>query len=148
MNKKRLERDLQNKVLGGVCSGLGNYFDMDPTFWRVLFFFLFFFGCSGLLIYIILWIAMPSRPIGAPVENVAQDANGSTPKKNGGKTAGLLLIIIGAIGLLARPDLAGVPLDEIAEMSGFSTVSLMNRYVKKSAGYTACALRKRLFFRD
>ena len=102
MNNKRLERDLQNKVLGGVCSGLGNYFDMDPTFWRVLFFFLFFFGCSGLLIYIILWIAMPSRPIGAPVENVAQDANGSTPKKNGGKTAGLLLIIIGAIGLLAR----------------------------------------------
>lgn len=102
MNNKRLERDLQNKVLGGVCSGLGNYFDMDPTFWRVLFFFLFFFGCSGLLIYIILWIAMPSRPIGAPVEQVAQDANGATPKKNGGKTTGLLLIIIGAIGLLAR----------------------------------------------
>ena len=53
-----------------------------------------------------------------------------------------------AIGLLVRPDLAGVPLDEIAEMSGFSTVSLMNRYVKKSAGNTACALRKRFFFRD
>lgn len=102
MSNKRLERDLQNKVLGGVCSGLGNYFDMDPTFWRVLFFFLFFFGCSGLLIYIILWIAMPSRPIGAPAEQVAQDANGSAPKKNGGKTTGLLLIIIGAIGLLAR----------------------------------------------
>lgn len=102
MNNKRLERDLQNKVLGGVCSGLGNYFDMDPTFWRVLFFFLFFFGCSGLLIYIILWIVMPSRPIGAHVENVAQDPNAPSPKKNGGKTAGLLLIIIGAIGLLAR----------------------------------------------
>lgn len=106
MSNKRLERDLQNKVLGGVCSGLGNYFDMDPTFWRVLFFFLFFFGCSGLLIYVILWIAMPSKPYEANVKNVANHTNGNengdTPKKNGGKTAGLLLIAIGAIGLLAR----------------------------------------------
>jgi len=101
-NNKRLERDLQNKVLGGVCSGLGNYFDMDPTFWRVLFFFLFFFGCSGLLIYIVLWIVMPSKPYGINAENVVPDVEGSTPKKNGGMTAGLLLIGIGAIGLLAR----------------------------------------------
>lgn len=99
-NNKRLERDLQNKVLGGVCSGLGNYFDMDPTFWRVLFFFLFFFGCSGLLIYIVLWIVMPSKAIGSNVEGVTPDGNVS-PKK-GGMTAGLLLIGIGAIGLLAR----------------------------------------------
>ena len=48
-----------------------------------------------------------------------------------------------AISLLARHDLAGVPLDDIAEMSGFSTADQMNRYVKKSAGMTACALRKR-----
>jgi len=48
-----------------------------------------------------------------------------------------------AIGLLARPDLAGVPLEDIAEMSGFSTADQMSRYVKKSAGMSACALRKR-----
>lgn len=102
-DNKRLERDLRNKVLGGVCSGLGNYFDMDPTFWRVLFFFLFFMGFSGFLIYIILWIVMPAKVIqpGATVEE-------STPqddiraRRNGNMTAGLILIGIGAISLLAR----------------------------------------------
>ncbi|MBR6424188.1 MAG: AraC family transcriptional regulator [Bacteroidales bacterium] len=49
-----------------------------------------------------------------------------------------------AIGLLARADLAGTPLGDIAVMSGFSGLDAMNRYVKKSAGRTACALRKRL----
>ena len=48
-----------------------------------------------------------------------------------------------AIGLLARPDMAAVPLEDIAELSGFSTLDQMNRYVKKSAGQSACALRTR-----
>jgi phage shock protein PspC (stress-responsive transcriptional regulator) len=103
-NNKRLERDTRDKVLGGVCSGLGNYFDMDPTFWRVLFFILFFFGCSGLLIYIILWIAMPSAKYdpNAKVDNaVPQDGNGQR-KRNSNMVAGLTLIGIGVITLLAR----------------------------------------------
>ena len=83
---------------------MGNYFDMDPTFWRVLFFFLFLFGCSGLLIYIILWIVMPGRQVSPNnVENMAQNnTDAAEPKKNNGMTAGLLLIGIGIIGLLAR----------------------------------------------
>ena len=106
-NNKRLERDLQNKVLGGVCSGLGNYFEMDPTFWRVLFFFLFFFGCSGLLIYIILWIVMPARQPQLNGVDPVQDNNvsdsGNEPKKGkGNMTAGLVLIGIGIISLLAK----------------------------------------------
>lgn len=106
-NNKRLERDLQNKVLGGVCSGLSNYFDMDPTFWRVLFFFLFFFGCSGLLIYIILWIVMPARQAqlnnGATVQEGFAPDNGNEPKRShGNMTAGLVLIGIGIISLLAK----------------------------------------------
>ena len=118
-NNKRLERDLQNKVLGGVCSGLGNYFDMDPTFWRVLFFFLFLIGCSGLLIYIILWIAMPgvsypsahgiaSQPGDPNAQAGATDpanpnvSNPAQRKKNSNMAAGLTLIGIGIICLLAR----------------------------------------------
>ena len=83
-NNKRLQRDLQNKVLGGVCSGLGNYFDMDATFWRVLFFVLFLFGCFGLLIYVILWIAMPAAKF-EPRAAIAQQepsADGVRKKKN------------------------------------------------------------------
>ena len=109
-NNKRLERDLQNKVLGGVCSGLGNYFEMDPTFWRVLFFFLFLIGCSGLLIYIILWIAMPAAaPHAIPdgiasqeVGNVQANPDSERRKRNSNMAAGLVLIGIGIISLLAR----------------------------------------------
>lgn len=106
-NYRRLERDLQNRVLGGVCSGLGNYFDMDPTIWRVLFFILFWLGLSGLLIYIILWIVMPAGLTQPHQDAFAQDTtpvgeeNGSN-KNKGSMTAGLVLIGIGAIALLAR----------------------------------------------
>ena len=103
-NNKRLQRDLQNKVLGGVCSGLGNYFDMDATFWRVLFFVLFLFGCSGLLIYVILWIAMPAAKFDPTAQAVVQDAsaNDTQKKKNSNMAAGLTLIGIGIICLIAR----------------------------------------------
>lgn len=106
-NNKRLERDLQNRVLGGVCSGLGNYFDVDPTIWRVLFFILFWLGLSGLLIYIILWMVMPAGLTQSNHSAYAQDAEivgeGGEPKKNNGNmSAGLILIGIGAIALLAR----------------------------------------------
>ena len=104
-NNKRLERDLQNKVLGGVCSGLGHYFETDPTFWRVLLFILFLFGCSGLLIYIILWIAMPAAQYdpNAPKDNLREVTPESERKKrNSNMAAGLTLIGIGAICLLAR----------------------------------------------
>ena len=106
-NNKRLERDLRNKVLGGVCSGLGNYFDMDPTFWRVLFFVLFFFGCSGLLIYVILWIAMPSAKYDpnaklGEVNPQEVNANNDQRKRNSNMAVGLTLIGIGVICLLAR----------------------------------------------
>lgn len=106
-NNKKLERDLQNKVLGGVCSGLGNYFEMDPTFWRVLFFILFLFGCSGLLIYVILWIAMPAGMLSShatadPI--VSQEGTPETEqrKKRSNMAAGLTLIGIGVVCLLAR----------------------------------------------
>ena len=103
-NNQRLERDLQNRVLGGVCSGLGNYFGVDPTIWRVLFFILFWLGLSGLLIYIILWMVMPA---GQPQSNQSafvQDAEtvGEPRKSSGNMTAGIILIGIGAIALLAR----------------------------------------------
>jgi phage shock protein PspC (stress-responsive transcriptional regulator) len=45
----------------GVCSGLGNYFDIDPTIVRALFIFAFLVFGSGLLLYIILAIVMPEQ---------------------------------------------------------------------------------------
>lgn len=103
-NNKRLQRDLQNKVLGGVCSGLGNYFDMDPTFWRILLFILFLVGGCGLLAYIILWIAMPAAKYDPHAETSPQVTATDTErkKKNGSMAGGLTLIGIGVVCLLAR----------------------------------------------
>jgi phage shock protein PspC (stress-responsive transcriptional regulator) len=62
-NKKRLYRDEQDKILGGVASGLAHYLNIDPAIIRILFAVLAFFGGSGFLIYIILWIVLPSRSL-------------------------------------------------------------------------------------
>ncbi len=56
---KRLFRDENDKVLGGVCSGLANYFNMDVVIARIVFVVLLFSGI-GFLTYIIMWIAVPS----------------------------------------------------------------------------------------
>jgi phage shock protein PspC (stress-responsive transcriptional regulator) len=57
---KRLYRDEQNKVLGGVCSGIANYLNLDPILVRVLWILLF--GIS-FLAYLLLWIAVPSSSV-------------------------------------------------------------------------------------
>jgi len=53
----------RDKKLAGVCSGLGEYFDVDPTLIRVLFVVAFFAVGGGLLLYIILAIMMPDAPV-------------------------------------------------------------------------------------
>ncbi|MFY9151527.1 MAG: PspC domain-containing protein [Prolixibacteraceae bacterium] len=58
--KKRLYRDGENRVLGGVCSGLSAYFNIDPVFLRILFVVLVFVGVGiSVVIYLILWIVVP-----------------------------------------------------------------------------------------
>ena len=57
--KKRLYRDEDSKVLGGVCSGIGHYFGIDPVWLRIALLLMFFFAGTGFLLYIILWIAIP-----------------------------------------------------------------------------------------
>lgn len=63
--QKRLYRDNQRRVIGGVASGLANYFGIDPIWIRLLMlaflFNIFFWGLSGFIFitYIILWIAIP-----------------------------------------------------------------------------------------
>lgn len=57
--KKRLHRDGDSKVLGGVCSGIGHYFGIDPVWIRIALLLMFFFAGTGFLLYLILWIAIP-----------------------------------------------------------------------------------------
>jgi phage shock protein PspC (stress-responsive transcriptional regulator) len=56
---RRLYRDPDDAVLGGICGGLGSYFNIDPVIFRVLFVIFFFAGGIAGLIYLVLWIILP-----------------------------------------------------------------------------------------
>ena len=58
-NYRRMYRDSDNRIIGGVCSGLAIYWNLDPTLVRVIFVILTIFGMAGIFIYLILWIVLP-----------------------------------------------------------------------------------------
>ena len=57
--RKKLYRDEDRGMIGGVCKGLGHYFGIDSVWIRLLFLILFFGFGTGLIAYLVLWIAMP-----------------------------------------------------------------------------------------
>ena len=56
---RRMYRDPDNRILGGVCSGMSAYWRIDPIILRILFVIAFLGFGTGLIIYIILWIVLP-----------------------------------------------------------------------------------------
>jgi phage shock protein PspC (stress-responsive transcriptional regulator) len=84
--QKRLYRDEQNKILGGVCSGIANYFGIEPLLVRILWLFLVGVNVLG---YLILWIAVPSssaKEVGGVRKRLFRDIDN---KIVGGVCAGL-----------------------------------------------------------
>ena len=79
METKKLYRSRTDKMIAGVCGGLGKYFNIDPTLVRLIFVVLLLLGVgSGLLIYIILMVIMPEEPAldvppAAPTSETPQD---------------------------------------------------------------------------
>ena len=57
---KRLYRDKTNYKIAGICSGLGEYLNIDPVIIRLVFLFGLFLG-GGLLVYIIAWFVIPIK---------------------------------------------------------------------------------------
>ena len=58
-SSKRLFRDGDNKILGGVAYGIANYFNIDPAIIRIIFIVSLFLGGFGFITYILLWISIP-----------------------------------------------------------------------------------------
>ena len=111
----RLERSRTNRVIGGVCGGLGEYLDIDATFVRVVMVILGF-GGIGILIYIALLILMPQPGEAAPFVRPAGDATAPLDPTAPMPVAvtdpatidrrrsalGVLLVAVGAIFLLGN----------------------------------------------
>ncbi len=92
----RLRRSPDDKVFGGVCGGFGEYFGIDPVWFRVAFVALVFAGAGGgLILYIIAMIAIPEREKGD-----LPAASSKLSGKQGTILVGAVLIAIGVIALL------------------------------------------------
>jgi phage shock protein PspC (stress-responsive transcriptional regulator) len=59
---KRLMRSSRDKKIGGVCAGLADYFDLDPTVVRIVWLLAVLCAGTGGLVYLVLWIALPLAP--------------------------------------------------------------------------------------
>jgi phage shock protein PspC (stress-responsive transcriptional regulator) len=60
--KRRLSRSMNDKMLAGVCGGIAEYFDWDPSLVRVAYVLLCIFTVfSGVLAYLVLWLIMPKE---------------------------------------------------------------------------------------
>lgn len=112
MPEKRLSRSSRDKVIAGVCGGLGEYFELDPVLFRLLFVIVTLIGGSGILVYIILWLVIPedTDTKGSREETVSK--NVKEMKKTGEKVVnkldtdqgrllvGVLLLLVGIFFLV------------------------------------------------
>jgi len=112
MPEKKLKRSCKNRIIAGVAGGLGEYFDIDPVLFRLMFVLLAFAGAAGILIYIIAWLVIPEdtacasggltdKELGNKAEKVAEEIK-KRVEKSGGRSEPLAMIglITLAIGVL------------------------------------------------
>lgn len=59
---KKLYLSDTNRKIGGVCGGLGEYFDKDPTLFRILFILITILSLGlGILVYLVMWAIIPRK---------------------------------------------------------------------------------------
>ena len=92
--EKKLYRSRTNSMIAGICGGLGEYLNVDPTILRVVAVLLIFADGIGLLAYLIGWIIIPRRPM-MEAEVITVERS-----KLSVLLPGLALIVVGLIFLL------------------------------------------------
>jgi phage shock protein PspC (stress-responsive transcriptional regulator) len=93
---RRLLRSRSNRVIGGVCGGLGRYFNLDPIFFRIATIALTLIGGAGLLLYLAALVLVPNEPADAAAEPPPERRN-----------RGLVIALVVVALLIAWPFLLG-----------------------------------------
>lgn len=107
---KRLLRSRRDRVLGGVCGGLGEYFGVDTVLVRIVAVALALSGGVGFLAYVIAWIAIPDAPTGdygadeaaPPAYGSPLDSSRTRSRTTAATIAGAALVAVGSLTLLDR----------------------------------------------
>ena len=104
-NHKKLYRSTDDKVIAGVCGGLGEYFDIDSTIIRIVFILLAVSGGSGIIIYLVMALIVPTKKGSSDIKANAEDLANQTKKvaenfKNSENKKNFLGIIVVTIGFL------------------------------------------------
>ena len=113
MENRKLSRNSMNKVIGGVCSGLAEFFGLDVALVRIAFVIAFLFASFGFWLYIILWIVLPDgqRTVdngqqtsdwGQQTTDIGQQSESVTKPESKVKSvlAGSFVILIGLLFLI------------------------------------------------
>jgi len=85
----RIRRSKTDRVIAGVCGGLGSYFGVDPLWFRLAFVVLAIGGGAGVLLYLIAWLVIPnseSEAVGAGTVDIGS---------KGPMIAGITLVVVG-----------------------------------------------------
>jgi phage shock protein C len=97
-SQRRLYRSKNNKVLAGICGGIGEYLNIDPTIIRIMMIVMTIFGGSGILLYAISFFVIP--------DSSAPQATSQTARPSSLAFGfGIALIAVGALILLDNLDL-------------------------------------------
>lgn len=92
--ERKLYRSTHDRVVGGVCGGLGEYFALDPVWFRIGFVILALGGGSGVLIYLLMWLIIRPQPEGyTPPTDAPRSVSGAM-------IIGMVFIFVGTIALL------------------------------------------------
>jgi len=107
MEKKteKLSKSSKNRVLFGVCGGIGEYFNIDPNIVRLIFIVVAFFGGIGVIAYIVSALLMPEQS--KEIKNMEE----KPPDKTGSNILilGIILIIIGVFYFFREAELFFLP---------------------------------------
>jgi len=114
----KLYRSEKDRVIAGICAGLGEFFRVDPTIVRLIFILITIFGGGGLLLYLILWLIIPSQKADSQLtkdnieknaeeikdkaQQFAEDLKINTTNLNSRQLFGVIIIILGMMLLLGN----------------------------------------------
>lgn len=95
---KKLYRSTTNKVIGGVCGGLGEYFNIDPVIVRLIVVAFTLMGGSGVLAYIIGYVVIPANPA-SQIRSADQSMGGADKSGSNPLVKVILIILIVMVGM-------------------------------------------------